>query len=191
MVMQLKSTQNKALVAFTAFVGLGILSFGIAQEARGALKDRVNYEIQSNLIAQNQDTSNELSAFANDGIPEGLTEQEWLAATGAISVSEMDSENYTVTVEASNLVPDGLYTLWWVNKKLVGMDMGPAGGSPNNEFRADSDGNATTAISVPANNNYQTLVVAYHADGRTHGEMPGEMGQVTFGHLKGNFARPN
>ena len=184
--MQLKSTQNKALVAFTAFVGFGILSFGIAQEARGALKDNVDREIQSNLIAQNQDTSNELSAFANDGIPEGLTEQEWLAATGAISISEMDSDNYTVTVEANNLVPDGLYTLWWVNKKLVGMDMGPAGGSPNNEFRADSDGNATTAISVPTNNNYQTLVVAYHADARTHGEMPGEMGQVTFGHLKGN-----
>lgn len=145
--------------------------------------------IPTNLIVQNQATSQKLTATANDGTPEGMTEQQWLAADGEASVSEVNSDSYTVTIEASNLVPNGLYTLWWVNQKLVGMDMGPAGGVTANEFRADEEGKATINISVPADNNYQTLVAAYHADNQTHGEMPGEMGEVTFGHLMGDFPK--
>lgn len=143
------------------------------------------------LIAQNQKTSGMLMANANDGTPKGFTKEKWLTAKGEVSVSPVDANNYTVTLKASNLVPNGLYTFWWVNKKLVGMDMGPAGGTPGNEFRADSKGNATTTITVPANNDYQMLVAAYHADNKTHGEMPGEMGKVTFGHLMGDFPKPN
>lgn len=141
-------------------------------------------------IAQNQNGSM-LMAAANDGTPQGITEEEWMKAQGKVSVSEVNPDSYTVTLEASNLVPDGLYTLWWVNKKVVGMSMGPAGGLPDNEFRADSEGNAITTITVPANNNYQMLIAAYHADDQTHGEMPGEMGKVTFGHLMGNFPKDN
>jgi hypothetical protein len=147
--------------------------------------------IAQNLIAQNQQTSGMLMATADDGTPEDLTEDEWLAATGEVSVSTVEADSYTVTLEASNLVPDGLYTFWWVNKQFIGMDMGPAGGTPGNEFRADSEGNATATITVPADNNYQMLVAAYHADDQTHGEMPGEMGEVTFGHLMGDFPKPN
>ncbi|NJL51797.1 MAG: hypothetical protein HC930_05420 [Hydrococcus sp. SU_1_0] len=141
-------------------------------------------------IAQNQDGSM-LMATANDGTPQAMTEEEWMTAEGKVSVSEVNSDSYTVTLEASNLVPNGLYTLWWVNQKLVGMGMGPAGGLPDNEFRADNKGNATTTISVPVNNDYQMLVAAYHADDQTHGEMPGKMGEITFGHLMGDFPKAN
>ena len=141
-------------------------------------------------IAQNQNGSM-LMAAANDGIPQGMTEEEWLAAKGEVLVSEVNSDTYTVTLKASNLVPNGLYTLWWVNQKIVGMGMGPAGGLPNNEFRADSEGNASATITVPADNNYQMLVTAYHADDQTHGEMPGKMGEITFGHLMGDFPKAN
>lgn len=127
-----------------------------------------NYdELRQNLIAQKQDAK-ELVAIADDGTPENLATEEWLTATGEIFISEVNSDGYTVTVKANNLVPNGLYTLWWVNKQIISMDMGPVGGLPDNEFRADSEGNATTTISVPANNDYQMLVAAYHADDRTH-----------------------
>ncbi|RMF27748.1 MAG: hypothetical protein D6756_01410 [Cyanobacteria bacterium J083] len=142
------------------------------------------------LLAQEQISSLVLTAIADDGIPEGLTQEKWLAAKGEVSVSPVKDDSYTVTLKASNLVPNGLYTFWWVNKKLVGMDMGPAGGTPANEFRADNNGNAIATITVPADNNYQTLAVAYHADNQTHGQMPGEMGKVTFTHLMGDFPKP-
>lgn len=150
-----------------------------------------NKGISQILIAQNQTQSGTLMATADDGTPRGLTKEKWLTAKGEISVLPVNANNYQVTLKASNLVPNGLYTFWWVNKKLVGMDMGPAGGISSNEFKADSRGNATATITVPANNNYQILAVAYHADNKTHGQMPGEMGKVTFTHLMGNFPKLN
>ncbi|MGF1672291.1 MAG: hypothetical protein ACFCUV_01230 [Rivularia sp. (in: cyanobacteria)] len=141
------------------------------------------------LIAQNQKTSGMLMATANDGTPRGFTKERWLTAKGEVSVSPVNANNYQVTLKASGLAPNGLYTFWWVNKKLVGMDMGPAGGLPTNEFRADRQGNATATITVPNNNNYQMLALAYHADNKTYGQMPGEFGKVTFTHLMGNFPK--
>lgn len=143
------------------------------------------------LIAQNQTSSARLMATADDGTPRGTTKDKWLSANAQVSASPISSSSYRVTLQASNLVPNGLYTFWWVNKKRIGMDMGPAGGIPGNEFRADSRGNVTTTITVPGNHNYQMLAVAYHADNRTHGEMPGEMGKVTFTHLMGSFPKLN
>jgi hypothetical protein len=154
-------------------------------------RDTNNHNTSSQIfIAQNENGSM-LMAAANDGTPRGMTEEDWMTAEGEVSVSEVNPDSYTVTLEASNLVPNGLYTLWWVNQQLVGMAMGPAGGLPDNEFRADSDGNVTTTITVPADNNYQMLVAAYHADDQTHGEMPGKMGEITFGHLMGDFPKVN
>lgn len=138
------------------------------------------------LIAQNMAG---LMATDQDGLPSNFTKEKWLSAKAQISTTPIPrTNNYQVTVKAQGLVPNGLYTFWWVNKKIVGMDMGPAGGVQNNFFRADSNGNATKTITVSANN-YQMLVVAYHADNQTHGEMPGEMGKVTFSHLAGNFPK--
>jgi hypothetical protein len=163
----------------------------VTEQGTGKKNLTANDGISQILIAQNQRTPGMLMANADNGTPEGLTKQKWLAAKGEVSASPVKANNYTVTLKASDLVPNGLYTFWWVNKKLVGMDMGPAGGTPGNEFKADSKGNATATITVPANNNYQMLAVAYHADNQTHGQMPGEMGKVTFTHLMGNFPKPN
>ncbi len=170
---------------------VGSSSNKVIQQGTSKKNLTANNGISQILIAQNQRTAGMLMAATNDGTPKGLTKKQWLAAKGEVSVSPVKANNYTVTLKATNLVPNGIYTFWWVNKKLVGMDMGPAGGTPSNKFRANSNGNATATITVPANNNYQILSAAYHADNQTHGQMPGEMGKATFTHLMGKFPKPN
>ena len=113
-----------------------------------------------------------------------------MAAEGEARVVARQGNQDVVEFEARNLVPNGLYTVWWVNKGTFGMDMGPGGGSPGNEFRPDANGNATAKIEVPSNNDYQMMVVAYHADNRTHGNSPGDMGETTFNHLMGASPGP-
>ncbi len=133
-----------------------------------------------------------LAATAMDGAPEGQDEEAWLEAA-AIAWFDMGSEGTdTVSVLAVNLVPEGLYTMWWVNDMMdpAAMSLGPVGGTPNNEFTADEDGSALVSIEVASDNDYQAFVIAYHADGTTYGEMPGEMGVVTFSHLMGAFPGP-
>jgi hypothetical protein len=133
-----------------------------------------------------------LASAAMDGTPEGIDEEAWLAANAIAFFDMAEDGTDTVTVVATNLVPEGLYTFWWVNnmEDMANMSMGPAGGAEANAFTADEDGNATFSVVVASENDYQTLVVAYHADGETHGEMPGEMGVQTFSHLMGAFPGP-
>ena len=138
--------------------------------------------------------SAELAATTDSGTPEAYTEARWLEASGTASVTSQSEGEYTVRLEASGLVPDGLYTTWYVIPGIAGtsagQEVGPAGGVPN-EFRADAEGSATFEFIVPAGNDYQNLVVAYHADDMTHGEMPGAMGEVTFAHLMTAFPAPS
>lgn len=141
---------------------------------------------EGQLIAQN---NSRLMATDQDGTPSNFTKEQWLRAKAQVSSTAVPGSNdYRVTFQAENLVPNGLYTFWWVNPRVVGMDMGPAGGAEGNSFRADANGNATANIIVP-NNDYRMLVVAYHADNKTHGEMPGKMGEITFSHLAGEFPK--
>ena len=136
----------------------------------------------------------ELSATTNNGVPEAFTEDRWQEASGTATITSQSAEQYTLRLEASGLVPEGLYTTWYVNPGIagspVGREVGPAGDLPN-DFRADAEGNATFELTVPADNDYQNLVVAYHADDMTHGDSPGETGEVTFGHLMTSFPAPS
>lgn len=185
------SNLKKSLIATISTVTLGGLALGLVPEARSESFSNRNAE-----ITQNQDqliaaASKSLKPTTNDGTPDGYSEQEWTRAKANATVTDVNADSYTVEVEASNLVPNGLYTIWYVNEKLVGMDMGPAGGTPENEFRADSEGNATATITVSKDNGYQMMGLAYHADNQTHGEMPGEFGTQTFTHFMGEFVKPS
>jgi hypothetical protein len=182
---------KKSLLALMATVSLGGLTLGFAQEARSAFSVQKNPEIaqtENTLIAA---ASTQLQAKLPDGTPQGFTEQQWKNAQANVTVTDVSDDTYTVKVEASGLVPNGLYTLWYINDQLVGKEMGPAGGVPDNEFRADDEGNATTSITVPANSDYDMMGIAYHADNQTHGDKPGKMGKVTFTHLMGQFVKPS
>lgn len=54
---------------------------------------------------------------------------------------------------------------------------------------ASANGNAVVTFTIPADSDYQTLHVAYHADNKTHGNEPGKMGEETFGQLATDFPR--
>jgi hypothetical protein len=127
----------------------------------------------------------DLSAADGSGVPEGYDRQAWMQASGQARVVEQIDGEDVVVLQAEGLVPDGIYTVWWVNERLVGMDMGPGGGLPQNTFTADHEGNAEARLTVDSGHGYEMMVIAYHADHRTHGEHPGEMGEVSFEHLKG------
>jgi murein DD-endopeptidase MepM/ murein hydrolase activator NlpD len=130
-----------------------------------------------------------LAATEGSGLPEGHASEDWLATEGT-ATAVADGDEHEVTLEASNLVPDGLYTFWWVTPGVISTAMGPGGGVPGNDFRAEEDGSAEVTIRVPADNDYGMMVVAYHADDETHGDSPGEMGEVTFQHLEGPWPGP-
>ena len=126
-----------------------------------------------------------LSPSAKSGVPEGLTESQWMNATGTAAVVDRGGGTGTIELEASGLVPNGVYTVWWVNPGTISTDMGPGGGVPGNEFTADPQGNARATITADVGSGYEMMVVAYHADDQTHGETPGDMGTQTFEHLMG------
>ncbi|WP_299822785.1 hypothetical protein [uncultured Jannaschia sp.] len=132
----------------------------------------------------------DLMAADRSGVPESIAPGEWSQASGEATVTASENGEATIEVTAENLVSEGVYTIWWVTLQTIGMDMGPGGGTPGNEFTADAQGNASTTITVPQDNTYEMMVVAYHADGQTHGEEPGEMGEVTFEHLMGSWPGP-
>lgn len=134
--------------------------------------------------------SSALQAADMSGVPEGFDSETWMAASGTASVIDHQNGSHIIEITADDLVPDGIYTIWWVNEATFGMDMGPGGGLPANTFTADHEGNAATQIAVDSDNDYQMMVIAYHADHRTHGDMPGEMGEVTFEHLMGPWPGP-
>jgi hypothetical protein len=84
-----------------------------------------------------------LMAADGSGVPAGFTSQQWLSAEGEARVVTQEDGHDVIEFEASGLVPEGLYTFWWVSRGILGTSMGPGGGTPDNEFTADGDGNAT------------------------------------------------
>jgi hypothetical protein len=130
-----------------------------------------------------------LTATAEDGTPKGIDLATWDKAFGVAEMTMGTSGSDSIQVLTGGLVPNGLYTLWWVNAQ-PSMTMGPLTSGSNNSFKADANGYGTNSFSVPSDNKYQLLVIVYHADGQTHGDMPGTMGSQSFSHLSGEFPGP-
>lgn len=121
-----------------------------------------------------------------DGIPAGVEADAWQDAT-VIAVATQTEAGVEVTVFAADLVPGGLYTTWAVNDALIGMQVAPAGGTPENEFRANEEGFGVNTILIAADEIPDALAIAYHSDDMTYGDNPGPMGEVTFTHAMGGF----
>ena len=70
-----------------------------------------------------------------------------------------------ITIKASGLKPDSVYTAWFVNEKPK-MDMAGVG-TGDYSFRSDSQGNGTYTATVPASDleKWSLLELARHPDG--------------------------
>ncbi len=130
-----------------------------------------------------------LASTDTSGVPAPHSAEAWLGAEG-IARTVAAGDEHAVTLKVAGLVPEGLYTFWWVTPGILRTAMGPGGGAPSNNSRADAGGAAEVTIRVPADNDYAIVVVAYHADDALHGESPGQMGAVTFQHLVGPWPGP-
>lgn len=191
MINQQNSNLKKSLIALIATASIGGISLGFASEARSAFSPNENTAVsqsQETLLAQ---TSGNLKAIGMSGIPDGFSERQWMNAQGDVMITDISDDSYTLKVEASGLVPHGLYTVWWMKEEGGSNTAGPAGGLPYNDVRADRNGNVMTVIEVPMDNDYQMMAMAYHSDNQTHGYHPGENGVNSFGHLMGEFIKPN
>ncbi len=121
-----------------------------------------------------------------DGVPEMVGEEAW-AEAAVIAVAEEVEDAFEITVYGANLVVDGLYTTWAVNEGTFGMQVAPAGGLPDNEFRANEAGFGINEIVIAADEVPDALALAYHSDDQTYGDNPGPMGDTSFTHVMGMF----
>lgn len=127
-----------------------------------------------------------LGVVEMDGIPEGIDSIEWTDATVVAVASEVE-DGFEITIFGADLVAEGLYTSWAVNEGLTGMSVAPAGGTPENEFRATEDGFGFNTVFIPTDEIPDALALAYHSDDQTYGDNPGPMGEVSFTHVMGGF----
>ncbi len=125
-----------------------------------------------------------------------LTLGEWLGASGKGRYMCMDDGTATVEIAFAGLVPGGVYTMWnfidaepptdpW---QTIMFPLGARDGSQAT-FHADAKGDAAYSASfepcleLTGTQTLTGLAAAWHADGKTWGALPGDLGVVTFAQL--------
>lgn len=137
----------------------------------------------------------ELGPFEK-GEPLGFTLSDWLSGTGVIAYACQHGEA-TFDATFSNLVPDGVYTLWYgrltmEEGAIAGVEEMPLGApdGSQNTFTADEDGAAAfhlagfpcvapTELDESGTGMSTVFAIAYHSDGKTYGDDPGPFGTVS------------
>ena len=121
----------------------------------------------------------------------GMTLGDFIAATGTGSY-ECDDGIGLVEVGFDNLVPDGVYTMWYALiprpplDPFVALDI-PLGARDGSQspFTADGDGHAdysarfTPCLQLGGIQVDAMLAIAWHSDGNTYGASPGPFSSVT------------
>lgn len=119
------------------------------------------------------------------GKPLGVTMGEWLSAGGSGSYT-VDGDVATVEASLSNLVPNGVYTVWCSrvmvppNFDIINKPCGAQDGSEN-VVTADNEGNLPFSIEsfvmdLTSDEGISLIALAYHSDGQTWGFDPGTFG---------------
>lgn len=124
-----------------------------------------------------------LTVPSQQPVPPDQDVTPWQAATGTLDITTSGTEAIAVVhFEATGLVPDGLYSLWWVlpTESLVLED-----NARLLVFRADEKGMASATFSIFASEDYAVLGVAavYHASSSLNGDQQRTLGNGSFLHL--------
>ena len=131
-----------------------------------------------------------LTAVTFNGIPKAADKTMWTKQIGVATMSHGTNGTDSVVLRLGRLVPNSLYTAWWINatpKRATGI-LSKAPGDP---IKPNADGMATLSFEVPSDNNYQRLGVFFQADGNMPGtDTPGTMGSVAYIALVGLFPGP-
>lgn len=113
---------------------------------------------------------------------DSITLGDWMKASGNMTFTCYEDGSANVHIEATNLIPNGVYTLWGIfwrdfsgDGNIDGMAPSPFGGVPN-VLVADINGSGTISRTL----NYcpqdeltlVTTALAYHSDGNVYGGAP-------------------
>ncbi len=89
----------------------------------------------------------------------------WERVKGEAIIKDVEEGQKQISIEASNLEPNSVYTVWFVNEKPQ-MDMAGVG-EADYSFKTDAEGRGefTATVSSEEIRNWEKLEVAYHPDG--------------------------
>ena len=118
-----------------------------------------------------------------------MTMRDYLGARGSGTYT-LEGDMATVDLWFDRLIPNGVYTLWCSTLtippefSIVDKPCGSEDGSENN-FTANEHGELPINMSFPAldfptETTRSVIAIAWHSDGETYGEHPGDFGTVTF-----------
>lgn len=129
------------------------------------------------------------------GMDLGLTLGEWLGATAEGSYS-CENGMASIDIQFGGLVPDAVYTMWnFIDAEPPTEPwqtiMFPLGARDGSEamFKTDANGHAAYSASfepcleMTGTQTLTGLAAAWHADGKTYGASPGDLGIVSFAQL--------
>jgi hypothetical protein len=134
------------------------------------------------------------------GVELGFTMGEWVAA-GGHGTYTVTGDKAEIDIMLHNLVPDGVYTIWCArvsfppNYGIVDKPCGAQDGSENTVV-ADADGNITfqlemNALEESTAESVNVIAAAYHSDGQTYGEYPGDFGLNSHVHIVSIIPAPD
>jgi hypothetical protein len=117
-----------------------------------------------------------------------VTLEEWLAGTGTGSYQCVDGQG-ELDLEFSGLVPNGVYTLWYVFSPSppatpfmsLDLPLGARDGSQtvvsvNTDGTASYQATVTPCLQMSGEQAATLIALAYHSDGKSHGSLPGDFG---------------
>lgn len=133
------------------------------------------------------------------GEPLGMSLRDYLGARGWGTYT-VTGDMATVDLSFDRLVPNGLYTLWCSTLtippefNIVDRPCGAEDGSENT-FAADEHGEMQVhmsfpALDLPTETTRSVIAIAWHSDGETYGDHPGDFGTVSFVPLRALLIPP-
>lgn len=133
------------------------------------------------------------------GEPLGMTLGDYLAARGSGTYTVV-GDMATVDLSFDRLVPNGVYTLWCSTLtippdfEIVDRPCGAEDGSENT-FYANEHGEMQAqmsfpALALPTETTRSVIALAWHSDGETYGEHPGDFGTASFVPLRALLIPP-